>query len=63
MADKEKPMFGDPLGGWKSWVAWHPVRAWDGEWYWLKRIERRRIQLHPYLHPGAPHLWWQYRDA
>lgn len=54
-----RPAFGDPVGPWRSWFAWKPVRTFDGVWMWLRRVKRRRIQKHDYL-PGGPDFWWQY---
>lgn len=54
-----RPSFGDPVGPWRSWFAWKPVRSYDGVLLWLCRVGRRRIQKHDYL-PGGADFWWQY---
>lgn len=56
-----KPMFGDPIGPWRPWFAWYPVRSYDGVLLWLCKVGRRRIQKHDYLIGGEPLAqWWQY---
>lgn len=53
-------MFGAPIGPWHRWFAWRPIRTYDGRGMWLRRVERRRIQIHDYI--AAPlDQWWQYR--
>jgi len=59
MADL-KGLNSDPISDWINWFAWYPVKTWEGEWLWLRVIERRRMRLHSYLRPDAPFYWWQY---
>lgn len=33
------------LGDWESWFAWYPVKDWQGEWVWMKTVNRRRIGI------------------
>jgi hypothetical protein len=53
------PLFGDPIGPWRPWFAWFPVRTFDDEWVWLRRILRKRYQKKVHL-PGALTHWWEY---
>jgi hypothetical protein len=56
-----KPMFGDPVGPWRTWFAWYPVQSYDGIWMWFQTVACRRIQKHEYLTGGEPLAqWWQY---
>lgn len=49
---------------WRSWYAWRPVPLINGEWRWLKTIERRWKDDVPVAEtwsmpdPG----FWEYRD-
>ena len=54
-----KMMFGDPIGPWHDWFAWFPIRTFDQRFAWLRKVRRRCIQKHQYLHGGAD-FWWQY---
>lgn len=54
------PAFGDPIGPWRPWFAWRPIRTFDWAWCWWKPVVRRRVQKHDYLPYGAPEQWWQY---
>ena len=54
-----KPMLGDFIGPWRPWFAWFPVTTYDGEWLWLRRVDRRRVQKHEYL-SGPSWQWWMY---
>ncbi len=60
MSDAYEPMFGRPVGPWRRWWAWYPVRSFDGWWLWLRPVWARRIQSHTHL-PGPMTWWWQYR--
>ena len=51
-----QPLFGDPLGPWFRWFAWHPVGAADRGWVWLRYVWRRQCQKHAYL--DGPMFWW-----
>ena len=53
------PMFADPIGPWHVWFAWRPIRTTDGRLMWLRRVLRRRCQMHDYL-PGPLDQFWQY---
>ncbi len=53
------PLFGRPIGPWRVWFAWKPIRTFDGELLWLRRVKRRRIQAHPHL-SLFDEQWWQY---
>lgn len=53
------PLFGDAIGPWRTWFAWHPIHTYDGEFFWMRKVLRRRIQKHHYLEGGAD-FWWQY---
>lgn len=59
-ADDMRPMFGFPVARWHGWFAWRPVKTVDAGWCWLRRVYRRRCQIHHYL-PGPTIIWWQYR--
>ena len=63
MSEVDAPimMFANPLTGWTAWFAWFPVRTWDHRWRWLCMVERRLLQLKPYLDGGPPGPWWQHR--
>ena len=54
-----KPMFGDPLGPWHDWFAWHPVWTVDGRFAWLRRVLRRRFATKPHL-SGPYGEWFAY---
>lgn len=55
-----EPAFGFPVGPWHAWFAWRPIWTRDTGWRWLRKINRRRYQLHDYL-PGPVSEWWEYR--
>ncbi|WP_191057789.1 hypothetical protein [Geminicoccus harenae] len=58
--DPARPRFGYPIAQWHRWLAWRPVKCWDGRIVWLRMVYRRRCQLYGYLSPSFPHQWWQY---
>ena len=60
MTDDCKPYFGNPVGPWHKWFAWHPIQTYDFRWIWLKTVERRGVQKHSSLN-GGPNHWFQYR--
>lgn len=51
-----EPMFGDPIGPWFEWFAWHPVKTTDRGWRWLRPVWRRRWQTKRHL--DGPTLQW-----
>jgi len=54
-----QPLFGEPLGPWRKWFSWRPVKLADGGIVWLQWIVRRRVQTNPTL-DGPSFDWWQY---
>lgn len=52
--DRFKPVFGEPITRWYPWFAWRPVDTVDRGWRWLCFVQRRRIQLYPYLNSPFP---------
>ena len=50
--------FGEPVGPWFRWFAWHPVNTIDRGWRWLVFTSRRRCQSHDYL-DGPTVTWFQ----
>lgn len=61
-AGEPEPRFGNPIGRWHEWFAWHPVQTFDGRWTWLTTIERRRIQIKETITHFTSD-WWQYRRS
>jgi hypothetical protein len=55
------PLWGNPVGPWRPFIAVVPRRMFDGHWVWLRRAWRRRIQGKMFLTP-PPGDWWQYTD-
>ncbi len=58
--DAANPFYGDVVGPYHRWFAWHPVNTWNCGWQWLRMVYRRRVQLKDYLPPSAHPWWWQY---
>ena len=54
-----EPLLGRAISPWRWWFAWRPASMWDGQWVWLARVWRRRIQSKLGL-PGPLEQWWQY---
>ena len=53
------PMFGRPISEWERWFAWKPVHTLDQGWVFGRRVWRRRIHKHQFLHGGSD-FWFQY---
>lgn len=56
--DHPIPVFGDFIGVWHRWFAWHPIQTYDRRWVWLRRVWRRGVQKHHYLLGGGEFWWW-----
>jgi len=54
------PQFGDIIGPWHRWFAWHPVSTYDCRWLWLRFVNRVCVQKHDYLSGGGPYFWFIY---
>ncbi len=60
--DGPRPKFGNVIGPWRRWFAWHPCCTYDGEWLFFRMVQRRRFQIKEELF-GGPDQWWQYKRA
>lgn len=58
MTDQYQPSFGEPIGPWFRWFAWHPTDTVDRGWRWLRPVWRRRVSRHDYL-DGGSQTWFQ----
>lgn len=54
------PLFGDAIGRWHAWFAWHPVKTVDGQWCWLIYVARQLCQTKLHL-PGPIMQWFRYQ--
>lgn len=47
----------------RRWFAWFPVKTYDGEWAWLRRVLRRRRQTLPFLDGPCITSWTYMREG
>ncbi len=55
-------MFCAPVAPWHDWFAWFPIRTYDQQLVWLKKVRRRSMQVHFFLSPGGGDRFWQYHN-
>ena len=42
-----------------NWFAWRPVKTWNGQWAWLRKVQCSRVVKHDYL-DGPDWEFWSY---